>query len=192
MAPSRDKPVTRRTMLSQRDALTAEARAEASARIADRAAALVAELPPDSTIALYAPKGSEVATARLDEALRPRARIVYPRVVDLTRELAFHAAAPSELATARFGLREPAADPATTVELATISAFFVPGLAFDRTGGRVGWGRGHYDATLAAAARALHVGLAFECQLVAAVPHDPHDVRLHFVVTELDTYRTPD
>ena len=69
-------------------------------------------------------------------------------------------------------------------------AFVVPGLAFDRAGGRIGWGRGHYDATLAAAPNARRIGLAFECQLVAEVPHAPHDVRLHFVVTELDTYRT--
>jgi 5-formyltetrahydrofolate cyclo-ligase len=66
-------------------------------------------------------------------------------------------------------------------------------VAFDRGGGRVGWGRGHYDATLAAAAPgALRIGLGFECQLVERVPHDPHDALLHYVVTEAAVYRTPD
>jgi len=183
----RAKPVTRRTILSRRDALSAEARATASAEIARRAGELIATA---RVVALYAPKGSEADTTALDALARAGgARVVYPRVVDSARELAFHAARIDELVPARFGLREPAADPATVVELAAIDAFVVPGLAFDRAGGRIGWGRGHYDATLAAAPRAQRIGLAFECQLVAEVPVDPHDVRLHAIVTEAGVYR---
>jgi len=185
----RDKPITRRTILSLRDAMSGAERAAASAAIATRAIALVR----GSTIALYAPKGSEVDTAAIDAAARATgARVVYPRIDDPSRVLAFHAVTPGELRPARLGLREPAADPRTQVAIDQIETFVVPGLAFDRAGGRIGWGRGHYDATLAAAGPALRVGLAFECQLVATVPHDDHDVRLHFVVTEVDTYRTPD
>ena len=184
----RAKPVTRRTILSRRDALTAEARAAASIEIARRAGALLATA---RVVALYAPKGSEADTGALDAFARAGgARVVYPRVVDSERRLAFHAVRVDELVPARFGLREPAADPATLVELAAIDAFVVPGLAFDRAGGRIGWGRGHYDATLADAPCALRIGLAFECQLVDEVPLDPHDMRLHAVVTESGVYRT--
>ena len=87
---------------------------------------------------------------------------------------------------------EPVGDHQTTIALSDIAAFAIPGLAFDRAGGRVGWGRGYYDATLAAAPQALRIGLAFECQIVESVPHDPHDVRLHYVVTEAAVYRAPD
>jgi 5-formyltetrahydrofolate cyclo-ligase len=180
-------------MLSRRDALSAAERATGSVEIARRAAELLAhELAARApTVALYAPKGSEVDTASLDAALRAtRTRIVYPRIDNGGRELVFHVTAPAELVPGRFGLREPPPDHRTFVALLDIDAFVVPGLAFDRAGGRIGWGRGHYDATLAAAPQARRIGLAFECQLVAEVAHDPHDVRLHCVVTELDTYRT--
>ncbi len=181
----RGKHITRRTILSRRDALTPAERATASARIAERAQL---ELAAMKTVALYATKGSEVDTSTLDAALRAAGIIVvYPRVVEGQRELAFVASALGDLSASRFGLREPLRG--EPVELGAIDAFCVPGLAFDRAGWRVGWGRGHYDATLAAAPRALRIGLAFDCQLVDEIEHDPHDARLHLVVTESATHR---
>ncbi len=181
----RGKPVTRRTVLSRREALTAEDRADASARIGERALALIAR---HRVVGLYAPKGSEVDTAALDAALRAHGvRVAYPRIVEGQRELAFREVAIDALVPSRFGLREP--PPGEVIALTAIEAFCIPGLAFDRDGWRVGWGRGHYDATLAAAPDATRVGLAFECQLVDHIEHDPHDARVHFVVTEIDTYQ---
>jgi 5-formyltetrahydrofolate cyclo-ligase len=61
----------------------------------------------------------------------------------------------------------------------------VPGVAFDARGRRLGRGRGHYDATLAGLpASARRVGLAFELQIVSAVPQEPHDALLDTIVTE--------
>jgi 5-formyltetrahydrofolate cyclo-ligase len=165
------------------------ARRAASAAIAQRAFEQIAERGAALTVALYAAKGSELDTSALAGVLASAGhRLVYPRVDGSSRVLAFHTATESELVPGRFGLREPtAAHPLVALE--TIDAFVVPGLAFDRSGGRIGWGRGHYDATLAAAPHALRVGVAFECQLVEQVPHDVHDIPLHAVVTELATYR---
>ena len=66
-----------------------------------------------------------------------------------------------------------------------------PGLAFDRTGGRIGHGLGHYDRLLAGTAlqQAFKVGLALECQLVARVPMNARDIRMNAVVTERAVYR---
>jgi 5-formyltetrahydrofolate cyclo-ligase len=114
-------------------------------------------------------------------------RVVYPRVVEGNRVLAFHEAMRDELALARFGLREPQARTAE-VALEDISVFFVPGLAFDREGGRIGWGRGHYDATFAARPDALRVGLAFECQIVERVPREAHDTLVNIIITEVATH----
>ena len=189
----RGKPVTRRTVLSRRDAMTANERAAASELIAERASQLIAgSLQSGAAIALYAPKGSEVDTALVDASARARGlRVAYPRVVDGDRRLELREATPEALVPSRFGLREPVGG--EVVAIAEIAAFVVPGLAFDRAGWRIGWGRGHYDATLAAATpSALRIGLAFECQLIDEVPHDPHDARLHYVVTEAATYRTPE
>lgn len=186
----RGKPITRRTVLSLRDKMPEVARAAASIQIADATDSLLAALAPGSIVALYAPKGTEVDTSRIDTVARNRGlRVVYPRIVDGDRRLAFHEISPSDLVSSRFGLLEPRGD-APSVDTQAIAAFVIPGLAFDRAGGRIGWGRGYYDATLALAdAGALRIGIAFECQLVDEVPRDPHDALLHHVVTESAVYR---
>lgn len=186
---SPSKRVTRRALLAQRDALSKTERASWSEKIAEAADALLArEAVRGGVVAMYAAKGSEVETRAIDAAARARGlTVAYPRVVGDGIELAFHAARLDELVPARFGLREPPLD-APAVELGQISVFFVPGLAFDRCGGRVGWGRGHYDATLAAAPGARRVGLAFDLQVVDGVPYEAHDAPLHVILTEVATY----
>jgi 5-formyltetrahydrofolate cyclo-ligase len=177
-------------LLARRDAMAVAERAAANVAICDAANALLAaRAPRGAAVALYAAKGSEVDTGRIDACARAHGLVVaYPRVVEDERMLAFHAAAVDELVPAPFGLREPRAG-APRVEVADIAVFVVPGLAFDRGGGRIGWGRGHYDATLAAALpSALRVGLAYECQVVDQVAREAHDVALHIIITEVATY----
>lgn len=166
--------------------MTAEQRSDASARIAERMDEQLARLDPGAIVALYAAKGSEVDTTAIDVAARARGlRVVYPRVIEGERVLAFAEAGVAELVTSKLGLREPTG---AEVALADIAAFCVPGVAFDRAGGRIGWGRGHYDATLALAPSALRIGVAFECQVVDAVEHEEHDARMAVIVTEVATH----
>lgn len=169
--------------------MTAPERAEASASIAVAAAHQLASLSAGQVVALYAAKGSEVDTVALDAAARDRGLIVvYPRVVDGQRELEFSTVGVDALVVARYGLREPAKGEAS-VGIDQIAMFFVPGVAFDRQGGRIGWGKGHYDATLVKAAPdARRIGLAFECQVVEHVERDAHDVRMHAIITEVTTH----
>ena len=187
---SRGKPATRRMLLARRDGMAEPMRVDASGRIAERASQLVTErLVPGAVVALYAAKASEVETIAIDRAARDAGlRVAYPRVLESDRVLAFHVAERTALIAAPFGLIEPSAtSPAVGVD--AIAAFVVPGIAFDRAGGRIGWGRGHYDATFALARPdALRIGLAFECQLVDRVPREAHDASLHFIVTEDATY----
>jgi 5-formyltetrahydrofolate cyclo-ligase len=177
-------------LLTRRDGMTVEERAAASASIARRVEALLAQrVVAGDVVALYAAKGSEVETGLIDTAARRAGlRVVYPRVVEGDRVLVFHEVQRDELVHSRYALLEPRAE-MKRVALAEIAAFVVPGLAFDRTGGRVGWGRGHYDATFETSRmEALRLGLAFECQLVDRVPREAHDALVHFVITEATTY----
>jgi 5-formyltetrahydrofolate cyclo-ligase len=185
----RNKPDTRRTLLARRDSLTERERTEKSVVICERAAAHVADrVGAGGVIALYAHKGSEVETTLLDGALRGAYRVAYPRVVDESRVLSFYEAAIDELAASRWGLREPASS-SQQIIVEEIAAFVIPGLAFDAGGGRIGWGKGHYDATLAIArAGALRIGLAFECQVVENVPRESHDAPLGIIITEVATH----
>lgn len=79
----------------------------------------------------------------------------------------------------RFGVREPSTE---TREIAP-SVIFVPGLFFDRNGGRLGFGGGWYDRALARFPQAVKIGIAFVEQIIPAVPREPHDIAMDFVVT---------
>ena len=190
--PSQGKQAVRAAALAARDALPADERAAKSRAIAAAVdAAVLAALPAGSVVALYAPKASEVDTAEL--ALHAAARglaVAYPRVVKNTRVLAFHVASATDLVAGVFGLREPR-DDSPVVPIDRLAAIVVPGVAFDATGRRLGWGRGHYDATLSRAPDLTTVGVAFRCQLLPRVPADATDVPVRLVVTEDGIVRTP-
>lgn len=184
-SPERNgKAALRTQVLARREQMAESERAAASAVIVTRAEARLASFSSGDAVALYAAKGSEVEVEALDRAARRRGlRVAYPRVVAAQRHLAFHLASPAELVRSGFGLREPAVS-APELSLADLCGFFVPGLAFDAAGGRLGWGRGYYDHTFARAPHALRIGLAFECQVIERVPMGEHDIPLHELFTE--------
>ena len=105
-----------------------------------------------------------------------------------SRNLVFHRVGdPAELVVGAFGIREPALTaPVAPVE--RIELFAVPGLAFDRSGNRLGWGMGHYDATLSDNLEATRVGLAYEAQIVDRVPRGDHDLPMNIIVTDAGIY----
>lgn len=92
----------------------------------------------------------------------------------------------TQLVAGHYGIREPHPDlprlhPPFDCEPPW--TWLVPGLAFDQTGNRLGRGRGYYDRLLTGATGSK-IGVAFDCQLLAAIPTHPHDVRMDVVVTE--------
>jgi 5-formyltetrahydrofolate cyclo-ligase len=102
--------------------------------------------------------------------------------------------AQSELVPVSFGLLEPPPELAMradrVVAPSRVDLMLVPGVAFDRQGGRLGHVRGFYDRLLQeAGAGPLRVGLAFECQLVERVPMTAGDEPMDLVITENAVYR---
>src|SRR5688500_8835014 len=91
--------------------MTVEERVAGSALIAGRGEPLLANLGAGDVGALYAAKGSEVETGLIDVAIRRAGfRVVYPRVVEGDRVLAFHEVQRDELVSSRFALSEPRAE----------------------------------------------------------------------------------
>lgn len=86
-----------------------------------------------------------------------------------------------ELAPGRFGIREPVAD---CLELAAtdLNLVLVPGAAFDLHGHRLGRGHGFYDRLLAEF-NGIKTGIAFDEQIVDAIPAERHDVPMNFILT---------
>lgn len=185
------KATLRAVFRARRDAIPPATRAAASAAIADRIdAALLAPLPPGAIVCLYDAIGSEVETRGI--AARALARglaLAYPRLVRGRLPLALHRAIPADLAPGALRIGEPPAS-APEVAPADVALALLPGLAFDREGARLGWGRGHYDATFADAAAVRRAGVAFESQLVDHLPIGEHDLPVHLIVTEAALHAT--
>jgi len=178
------KQALREAILAARRQLTPEARTLRSEQIAARVLSLDA-FERSRTLAVYAPIGAEVDPSVIAAAALARGkRLAYPVLDGDARALRFAACTPAALVAGalRCLAPPPEADPVAPGE---IDLVLVPGIAFDRAGRRLGRGRGHYDATLAALrSDALRLGLAFELQLVPEVPQEPHDAPLDGVVTE--------
>ncbi|MBQ6596043.1 MAG: hypothetical protein IJH79_00690, partial [Lentisphaeria bacterium] len=66
--------------------------------------------------------------------------------------------------------------------------WLVPGVAFDRKDGRLGRGKGIYDRFLAGI-EGTAAGIAYDCQMTAALPMEKHDRFLELVVTESAVFR---
>lgn len=147
------------------------------------------ELAQVRRVALFAPVRNEIDTMPLHHALRQRGVVVlYPRIV-ATDTLSFAAVASlDDMRPGQLGIPEPAA---AEPEIATtaIDVFVVPGLAFGPAGERLGWGRGHYDRTLAGAPLALRVGFAYDFQVVPVVPVGADDVCMDVVVSCAGAHR---
>jgi 5-formyltetrahydrofolate cyclo-ligase len=178
------KQALREAILAARRQFAPEERALRSEQIAARVLSLEA-FERSRTLAVYAPMGAEVdPSAIAAEALARGKRLAYPVLDGAARPLRFAVCTPGALVAGalRCLVPPPEAEP---IAPATIDLVLVPGIAFDSAGRRLGRGRGHYDATLAALRPdALRLGLAFELQLVPEVPQEPHDALLDVVVTE--------
>lgn len=146
-----------------------------------------------NTVMFYVDVRSEVRTRNdLANALETGKRIVVPYCVDGELEL-FHLESMDELSLGMYRILEPRTElrsvPEKRVSVEELDLIMVPGVAFDRRGGRTGHGKGYYDKLLEhARIDTPLVALAFECQLFPEIPMQSHDIYMDKVVTEDATY----
>ena len=81
-----------------------------------------------------------------------------------------------------------ALQPADDADSLIPEVLFCPLLGFTSTGGRIGYGAGHFDRWLAAHPPKLAIGLAWDCQLEESLPLEPHDMPLQAVITPTRLY----
>jgi 5-formyltetrahydrofolate cyclo-ligase len=131
----------------------------------------------------YLPMRGEVDLRPLI-ACSPNAQWAIPRMVrSPVRRLAFHAYDPDRLVPHRYGMLEP--DPALPeIEPEQADLIIVPGLAFTRSGYRLGYGGGYYDHLLAPLRRPATLGACFQTLLLDDLPHELHDIPVGNLVTE--------
>ena len=117
--------------------------------------------------------------------------VTYPRCARSGPAMTLHdVEKPDQLkAGGRYGLREPVAG-CRAVTLQEVDVVLLPGLGWDRFGGRLGRGAGFYDRLLAEPGwGGFRCGLFFAAQEFPRIPVDPWDVPLHAVVTEEEVWR---
>jgi 5-formyltetrahydrofolate cyclo-ligase len=152
-------------------------------------APLTALLPAGATIGLYRASMSEAPAAAYARHFHERGHpIALPRFADrdAPMEFAMHSdpTGESDLEMGPFALMQPLADAESVVPQVLI----VPVLGFTADGRRLGQGGGHYDRWFAAHPGTVGIGLAWDCQLIPDLPHEPHDHRLAAVVTPTRVY----
>ena len=140
-----------------------------------------------SSVAVYLASPDELdLTLFIEESLRRGVRLFAPRWTGEAYELAeLRGLSPDFLRVGPHGILEPPPAGPVPAEMGPVPrAWIVPGLAFTQEGGRLGYGGGWYDRMLAEAAPdAQIIGVAYPFQIVDELPVEPHDVRLHRVVS---------
>lgn len=177
----------RNEVLAQRDALTTEQRHMKSLAVLEKIWQ-VEEFRKAATIFIYVNFRSEVETLPLiSQCLAGKKRVAVPLTDKKNNRLVPYGIRDPgrQLKPGYCGIPEPVPAHSEPIDPGLIDAIILPGSVFDAAGGRLGYGGGYYDRFLESAApAAFRIGLAFEMQIVAAVPLLPHDQKLQTLVTE--------
>lgn len=146
------------------------------------------------TVMWYVDVRSEVRTRQyLPTALTQNKTIIVPWCNTAGELELFPLVSMDELALGMYRILEPKTElralPEKQVDVKTLDLVIVPGVAFDRRGGRMGHGKGYYDKLLQHARHDTPLlALAFECQLFEEIPTADHDIFMDAVVTEKAVY----
>jgi len=147
------------------------------------------------TIMTYLHLPEEVRTNRVVEWARESGkRLVVPYCDKPGLGLFLHEC-PTELLPGVYSVLEPTefwkSQSERRVLPEQLDVILVPGAGFDRGGGRIGYGKAYYDNFLKTVpSRVPTIGLAFECQMVDAIPLEPHDRRVDYIVIEREVIET--
>ena len=180
-----EKSEIRAAMRVRRKAVTPVARDAVGRALSKR---LFAECPElgsviskKGLIAVYLASKDEIDLADFISAAQSfGCTLVAPRWNGTEYELV-KVGAPETLVKGPHGILEPPAG--SVVRPEDVRAWLVPGLAFTKDGGRLGYGGGWYDRLLVKAPkRAVKIGIAYTFQLVDELPTEPHDIRLTSIV----------
>ena len=165
-----DKAEIRNQLKSVRDALTLEERREKSYYVTKH---LKKFLEPYQTVFAYVSKEPEVESLVIINSLLEDGKTVIVPIIQ------------TETKTLRLSYLKNVADlEPGTADAETIEIALMPLVGFDRSGNRLGYGAGYYDRFFEAYPDIPRIGLAYACQEAPAIPADPFDHKMDWIVTE--------
>lgn len=173
-----DKRTLRQVVKAEIAQLTKTEKAELSAQIFSKIAELQ-DVRQASVVALFASLPDEPQTAAIIEQLAQSKRLVLPRIEG--DEMEFYDISEG-LHEGAFGIMEPVAT--TPIEPNLIDVMIVPGVAFTRSGARLGRGKGFYDKYMSRKEfHAYTIGVCYPCQITDNIPVEPHDKIIDSIVS---------
>lgn len=180
----------RRAMKARRDDLSGILMAEMSVRICERLITRP-EYKQAKRIMCYVSCGHEVQTGGLIRAAIHAGHEVYAPVIREGRKMdAVRIDPDGPMALNRYSIPEPVGG--EPVDLSTLDLVIAPGLAFDRKGNRLGYGKGYYDRFLARCSCPA-IALAYGFQIVPeGIKASAHDIPMRAVITEDEIIRCVD
>lgn len=175
-----EKAALRTAVKNRTAALTQEEMNRQSAAVCMRLAQ-TSEFINAGTVLVYSAMKGECDPGLLaDIAYGMGKRVAYPRCEG--NELGLYVGDTHQLTEGAFGILEPD-DSCEKTDMSEVDFAVIPGVAFDRNGGRLGRGRGYYDRLLKGTG-AVKAGICFNEQIVDNVPMDAHDGRMDMIAAE--------
>jgi 5,10-methenyltetrahydrofolate synthetase len=184
-----DKAALREQLIAARGHVAEDVRVAEARMLCEQLEALENIVSSDSTVCAYVPMGTEPGSVEmLDMLLRRSRRVLLPvarTAADNTPlPLCWGEYRPGTLVAGRWGLLEPPQQWLPTSALGQASLVLVPALAVDRSGVRLGRGRGFYDRSLAGHdPRARLIAVVRDTELVDELPAEPHDIPMTHALT---------
>ncbi len=180
-----DKAEFRKELLQKRDSIEPSIKKNKDRAVMARLKGLY-EFKSAKTLLLYASFRSEVDTHELiRECLGAQKRVLLPRVNYSLKKLEIREIESiNDIEKGHWGIPEPKrATPLRDLNEADL--IIVPGVCFDRKGGRIGYGAGYYDKLLKGLNRAIPViALAYDEQIIEEIPLEAHDRRVDMIITD--------
>ena len=180
------KAAIRKLFTAKRENLTPVERQEKSLLIAERLFS-VNEFRKAKICLLYASFRNEVDTYNLIPIiLKKEKRLAFPVIDQKSKGLLLCEIKNGieDLIISTYGIKEPRLERGGLVSVDEIDLFLVPGVAFDLSGTRLGFGGGYYDRLLAKARKKPILALAYEIQITANLPCEPFDIKMKKIITE--------
>jgi 5-formyltetrahydrofolate cyclo-ligase len=186
--PMPDAATLRPILMNRRDQIPEDERARKSDEIWKRLAE-VPEFQMAEQALFYISHRSEVDTTFMRRLAREMGlSVCAPRSSPGSRHMQFYVLPEDEpFVSGPYGILQPP-DDLPKADLSKPSVVLVPGVGFDRHGNRLGFGGGYYDRWLVGDGKGLPtVALAFDEQVLDAIPVKLHDVPVHLLVTDKET-----
>ncbi len=175
------KETLRKKLKEKRDNLPKEEVEKLSRLVVERIKGLP-QYRKAKTVMLYHPVGNEVdLTPLMEEIWRdPKKVLLLPKITADGEMVAVEVPGRELLRKGKFNIVEPIGGKIVKPE--KIDFVAVPGVAFDKRGCRLGFGKGYYDRFLPRV-KGFKAGVAYDFQVVDTVPCEGHDVPLDAVIT---------